>query len=201
MSDTAAQPWWAEVQHLRPQEGEDRRDEARTARKSRRFVRDLARVDTPGAVAAAVADDLDELPRLVEIDWDAFVEGHADVDLEHRRGIAAIREANGTATDDDRLAALDWDVDLDPRSDRDASGRRTVAIRGNADHATAPVEEPAPAFRERTSGRRRPSPTPADRIVGRPDRVAMWAFVLGLVLMLVAALGTPEADAAVRLIG
>ena len=200
MSDPAAQPWWAEVQHLRPREGDERRDEAREARKSRRFVRDLARVDTPGAVATAVNDDLDQVPLLDEIDWESFVEAHADVDLEHRRGLAAIREANGTATDADRLAALDWDVDLDPRGDdRDpVTGRRTVEIRGHADRATATVDEPLAAPR---IGRRRPAQSPADHLVGRPDRVAMWAFILGLILMLVAALGTPEADAAVRLVG
>ena len=47
--------------------------------------------------------------------------------------------------------------------------RRTVVITGN----------PTPA-------RRRRSPT-QQQIVARPDRVALWAFLLGLFLVLVAA--------------
>ena len=47
--------------------------------------------------------------------------------------------------------------------------RRTVTITGN----------PVPA-------RRRPSPAQA-QITARPDRVALWAFVLGLFLVVVAA--------------
>jgi hypothetical protein len=47
--------------------------------------------------------------------------------------------------------------------------RRTVTITGNPDPA-----------------RRRRSPAQA-QIVARPDRVALWAFVLGLLLVVVAA--------------
>jgi hypothetical protein len=47
--------------------------------------------------------------------------------------------------------------------------RRTVTITGN----TVPP-------------RRRPSPTQA-QITARPDRIALWAFVLGLFLVVVAA--------------
>jgi hypothetical protein len=47
--------------------------------------------------------------------------------------------------------------------------RRTVTITGNPDHA-----------------RRRRSPAQA-QITARPDRVALWAFVLGLLLVVVAA--------------
>jgi hypothetical protein len=66
------------------------------------------------------------------------------------------------------------------RSDREAprrdpaTGRRTVAITGQA---------PAP--------RRRPDA--ASRVGPRPDRIAMWAFVMGIFLVGVA---TATADAA-----
>jgi hypothetical protein len=51
-------------------------------------------------------------------------------------------------------------------------GRRTVTITGHPDRLPA---------------RRRPAPTLDERIVGsRPDRVAAYAFALGLVLILVA---------------
>jgi hypothetical protein len=49
------------------------------------------------------------------------------------------------------------------------SGRRTVTITGHPGHTP-----------------RRRSPTEA-RMVARPDRVALWAFVLGLFLVFVAA--------------
>ena len=54
-------------------------------------------------------------------------------------------------------------------SPRESGERRTVTITGN----------PVPA-------RRRPSPAQA-HITARPDRVALWAFVLGLFLVVVAA--------------
>jgi hypothetical protein len=52
------------------------------------------------------------------------------------------------------------------------SGRRTVTIRGQA---ARPVQ------------RRRPTRSPYERAGSRPDRVAMWAVLLGVLLILVAA--------------
>jgi hypothetical protein len=60
------------------------------------------------------------------------------------------------------------------------SGRRTVVIRGRGDERQAVL----PA----TSQRRRPTRRPSDRVAHRPDRVAMWAVGLGLLLILVALL-------------
>jgi hypothetical protein len=62
-----------------------------------------------------------------------------------------------------------------PRRDP-ATGRRTVAITG---------QRAAPAPRRR--------PDAASRVGPRPDRVAMWAFVMGMFLVFVA---TATADAA-----
>ena len=64
--------------------------------------------------------------------------------------------------------------DEPPRRDP-ATGRRTVTIRGQA---SAPP-------------RRRPGP--ATRVGSRPDRIALWAFLMGLFLVFVA---TATADAA-----
>jgi len=60
-----------------------------------------------------------------------------------------------------------------PRTDPPA--RRTVTIRGQvADrHSTRMVEV----------DRRRPPRRPRDRAMSRPDRVAMWAFLLCLLLL------------------
>jgi hypothetical protein len=231
MSDT--QPWWADVQHLRPREhggtyvrpssddaapatGEDR--PIAESRPSGRFTRDgverLAPLET--AVAVAIAE---ELPRLDDIDWHDFVEGHADAFAGEPAPVAPARrfergERPSTAPqsplvdvrrDDDPLAALDWDASpvMDPRFDefrRDPeSGRRTVEIRGQVgDAATAPV--PLSAASTTRGARPRPVRTAGDRFHAHPDRVALWAFLLGIVLMLVAAFSAPEADAAVRII-
>lgn len=65
--------------------------------------------------------------------------------------------------------------------------RRTVEIRGRT--------VPAPAVpRTVELDRRRPPRRPIERVGTRPDRLAMWALLMGIVLILVA-VGT--ADAAV----
>lgn len=56
--------------------------------------------------------------------------------------------------------------------------RRTVVIRGRV---PAPVAVTPP-------DRRRPAPRTRDRVGHRPDRVALWAFVLGLLLIIIAVL-------------
>jgi len=57
--------------------------------------------------------------------------------------------------------------------------RRTVVIRGQAG---------VPAQRPTAGERRRPARRPSERVAHRPDRVALWAFGLGLLLILVAIL-------------
>jgi len=65
--------------------------------------------------------------------------------------------------------------------------RRTVEIRGRT--------VPAPAVPPRTvePDRRRPPRRPVERVGARPDRVAMWALLMGIVLILVA-VGTADAS-------
>jgi hypothetical protein len=70
-----------------------------------------------------------------------------------------------------------------------AAGRRTVEITGRTVPAPAVPETgnpSAPAFGARGVSRR-PLLSPADRIANRPDRIALWAVVLGFVLIVVAA--------------
>lgn len=55
--------------------------------------------------------------------------------------------------------------------------RRTIKIQGRGAERHLPVPDPA---------RRRPQRRPYERAGFRPDRVAMWAVVLGLLLLLVA---------------
>ena len=68
--------------------------------------------------------------------------------------------------------------------------RRTVEIRGRT--------VPAPAVpRSAEIERRRPPRRPVERVGTRPDRVAMWALLMGIVLILVA-VATADASALVR---
>ena len=86
-----------------------------------------------------------------------------------------------------------------PRQPAPASGRRTVEITGRP--ATAPPVAASVRAAEREAGgapgelgppsraaRRRPSPSPAERLAHRPDRIAAWAAVLGFAMMVIAAL-------------
>ena len=57
------------------------------------------------------------------------------------------------------------------------ASRRTVVIRGQVVERYSPRRAPA----------RRPRPTRQTRVSSRPDRIALWAVLLGIVLVLVAA--------------
>jgi hypothetical protein len=76
-------------------------------------------------------------------------------------------------------ASREWDAIMEPPDDRAANGRRTKVITGRPDRAPRPLSV-APAER------RRPPRTPAEWIGPRPDRIVAWAFILGLLLILVA---------------
>jgi hypothetical protein len=68
--------------------------------------------------------------------------------------------------------------------------RRTVEIRGRT--------VPAPAVpRSVEIDRRRPPRRPIERVGTRPDRLAMWALLMGIVLILVA-VGTADASVLAR---
>jgi hypothetical protein len=74
-----------------------------------------------------------------------------------------------------RAPAIDTPPEPLGAIDGAAGGRRTVVIRGQA---TPP--------RAASTDRRRPAPRTRDRVGHRPDRVAMWAVMLGLLLIVVA---------------
>jgi hypothetical protein len=76
-------------------------------------------------------------------------------------------------------ASREWDAMMAPPDDRAPNGRRTKVITGRPDRAPRPLSV-APAER------RRPPRTPAEWIGPRPDRIVAWAFILGLLLILVA---------------
>ncbi|UUY01828.1 hypothetical protein LRS13_13960 [Svornostia abyssi] len=98
-----------------------------------------------------------------------------------------------------REVATAFSTDRDPSAPRDVEvaelrgGRRTVEIRGRTVASPAPMPDrdavAAPAVRRRESGG-------AVEVFGqRPDRIALWALLLGIVLILVA-MGSGDASAA-----
>jgi hypothetical protein len=185
MSDPAA-PWWADVQHLRP------RDDAAST-PAPRFTHDrepAARADRERheAGVATLEHEVPAEPRWHEEDA-AWLETLSvpqdpapgrvwDPSLEE----AFARTPSWAEEDDERL--------LPKGANRIENGRRTIEIRGQVDRI-AGIPAPAETGVATRSGRRRPSRRPAERLAGRPDRVAMWAFLLGILLILIAALSNP----------
>jgi hypothetical protein len=85
-------------------------------------------------------------------------------------------------------AAARWDGALDPPPERAPNGRRTTLITGRPDGG--PRVRPLSLV---AAERRRPRKTPTEWIGARPERIVAWAFVLGLLLILLA---ISSADAA-----
>jgi hypothetical protein len=75
--------------------------------------------------------------------------------------------------------ADEWEALMARPDDRAPNGRRTKVITGRPEGAPRPLAL-AP------SERRRPSRTPAEWVGPRPERIVAWAFVLGLLLILIA---------------
>ena len=86
-----------------------------------------------------------------------------------RAGLSIVDPAPATAYRWDESGAL-----IEP----ERGGRRTSVITGHPDG----VPRPLPMLRSE----QRPARTPADWIGARPERIVAWAFVLGLILILIA---------------
>jgi hypothetical protein len=89
---------------------------------------------------------------------------------------------------DESFGSAEWDQALDARPERAPNGRRTTVITGRPEGAPRPLSLVP-------TERRRPRRTPSDWIGARPERIMAWAFVLGLLLILLA---ISTADAAPR---
>jgi len=178
MSDTAARPWWADVQHLRPDAGDaafapadpsvpagprfprrERRDAPEAEARTSRFARDRDRDrEHPTDEPAARADVARELAALA----------------------AQPSRARAAATPADQP-------------------RRTIEIRGTVERIdpTPSSDEVAQLATRSRSIRSRGGRRSPEQLAGpRPDRIALWALVLGLVLALAAVLSNSEAHAA-----
>jgi hypothetical protein len=194
MPHSEARAWWADVQHLR--DDYDRTDEARRRADeadlaSRRAMRERPDIDaevssvraTPASGDAAHAADAQ--PRRAADTSFAARRGPTDGGLDPRRGHhvdlpPAPRVRQGIAPPSGTQRA--------PRAKGAATpGRVTVEIRGRT--------VPAPAVpRPLEFDRQRPQRRAVERVGPRPDRVAMWALLMGLLLILVA-IGTADAPA------
>jgi hypothetical protein len=223
MSDPGA-PWWADVQHLRPREDRARersyprfeRDDAPERESAvatlehevpERYALPTEEHDLPGRFATGDPHDLpgrfttaaprDQPGRFGAAEEDAAWLETLDTPADEtpsRLWDTALEEAfartpSWAEEDDERL--------LPKGANRIENGRRTIEIRGQVDRI-AGITAPAETGAATRTGRRRPHRRPAERLAGRPDRVAMWAFLLGILLILIAALSNPgDAGAAV----
>jgi hypothetical protein len=168
MPQSEARAWWADVQDVRE------------TIERRRAAEQAAEVHAPARRAGAGTADHRELQR------SRASHGHAATARPVRpaRRSAAARRAHG---------GVRRPLEL-PSQSQPAGDRRTVEITGRPVPARVPSAHTAPvtaapdaAFPLRHS-RRRISPSPAERLAHRPDRIAAWAAVLGLAMMIVAAL-------------
>jgi hypothetical protein len=169
MPQSEARAWWADVQDVR--ETIERRRAAEQAAQAR----------APARRAGAATADHRELQRSRPAHRPQAVARP----VRPARRSAAARRSHGGLRRPPHL----------PSQPEPAGGRRTVEITGRPvpaprvppAHAAPAVAAPGAAFPLRAS-RRRVSPSPAERLAHRPDRIAAWAAVLGLAMMVVAAL-------------
>jgi hypothetical protein len=188
MPHSEARAWWAEVEHLR--DGYERTDEARRRADeadlaARREIRERGHTEADLRAIRSRADATSEPALEPRRRADAAFSdrrGHTDGGLDPRRGHhvdlpPAPRVRQGIASPSGSIA---------PKGSA-TPGRVTVEIRGRT--------VPAPAVpRLADVDRRRPPRRAVDRVGARPDRVAMWALLMGLLLILVA-IGTADSPA------
>ncbi|HEY1538913.1 MAG TPA: hypothetical protein VGF63_05920 [Solirubrobacteraceae bacterium] len=176
MAHSEARAWWVDVQHLRDDyertdEARRRADEADLA--TRRATRERRHVE---AEMRRVSGPL-----------------HSESGPPRRAPEPALAPRRGQHAD--THPRHDAEHPIEPRRPRvkgsGTPGRATIELRGHT--------VPAPAVpRVVDPERRRPARRPIERVGARPDRVAMWALLMGLILILVA-IGTADAPAVISL--
>jgi hypothetical protein len=192
MPHSEAQAWWADVQHVR---------ESIERRRARG-------IDSSAPLDAAAEHRFsrraaESLPPLDDFDWSPGAAGAPTGRFRPQRGDhgrprarrAGVERRGGDAPSDYVDGAVDV-MDAPPApsvtSARDSASpaagapltapdsRRTVRITGRAASS-------APLPRLVEVERRRPARRPVERVGPRPDRIALWAVLLGFFLILVAA--------------
>ncbi|MEY2442059.1 MAG: hypothetical protein QOJ46_1485 [bacterium] len=193
MAHSEARAWWADVQHLR--DGYERTDEARR----RADEADLAarRATRERRGVEAEVNSMLSAPRRTSGGPAITPRRAPEPALAPRRGQHAGRDLAPQHAVENAPDRFDADVatGVPPRRARikgaATPGRRTIEIRGQV--------VPAPDVTHSLEiDRRRPSRRGFERVGGRPDRVAMWALLMGLMLILVA-IGTAGSPAVVAL--
>lgn len=179
MSQAQARSWWADVEHLR--EAAERRQAAEAERRDaeRRSAERRARAGDPADARARA--------RAAERVRDAS-QGAVD-ELSARRAVVLDERAPRTRRPVPIWLADDAFADPVARARaRAAAPRRTVEIRGPVALPPQPrLREQAGASAAITPYRRRETGIAAS-FAARPDRLAFWAFAMGLVLAVVAAM-------------
>ena len=189
MPHSEARAWWAEVEHLR--DGYERTDEARRRADeadlaARRETRERGHAEADLRAIRSRAEGADDEPFEPRRRETTFADrrGRTDGGLDPRRGRhvdlpPAPRVRQGIAPPSGSRGAT-------PKGSA-TPGRVTVEIRGR----TVPAP---PVPRSAEVDRRRPQRRAVERVGARPDRVAMWALLMGLLLILVA-IGTADTPA------
>ena len=93
-----------------------------------------------------------------------------------------VRAAESARAQTEEFAAAEIEVVDTPEPEVVHEGRRTIRINGRPGE----LSEIAPFTS--TARRRRPPPTVEERLAGDPTRIIAWAFLLGLLLILIAIL-------------
>jgi hypothetical protein len=208
--------WWDDVQHLR--EPLERKREKEARRGLRLDARAAARAVAERHASDPVVHDpdnvheLDAIPRTRRFDRAA---PDADGAPRRRRSERAAPDVDG-APRGRRFERSAPDADAAPRERRfersapERRGRFARAEHGPTSGTEAPAPLSAPSRRRtveitgRTVGapalprlveidRRRPARRPVERVGARPDRLALWAVVLGFFLIFVAVTSTSHA--------
>jgi len=196
MAHSEARAWWADVQHLRndyerTDEARRRADEADLA--ARRAVRERHHVEAEvSSVRAAAPGDgaaVQPARRASDSSFSHRRAQRSEFSAESRRGnhldlspAPRVRQGIGPAAGA-RSARVKGDA---------TPGRVTVEIRGRT------VPAPAVPRSAEVERARRPQRRAVERVGARPDRVAMWALMMGLLLILVA-IGTADGPAVISL--
>jgi hypothetical protein len=184
MPHSEAQAWWADVQHVR--ESIERR---------------RAAGDDSSAPVDAVAERrfsrraTESLPPLDDLEWRSTA-GHPTGrfkrgDHAAPRQRRASAERRGTESPAALLDVAPDRIDADAADEPAASPSAMAALTAPPPRRTVQITGrtvAAPALPRLVEvERRRPARRPAERVGPRPDRIALWAVLLGFFLILVAA--------------
>ena len=184
MGHAEARAWWADVEHLRDdleRAGEARRrgdvSDLSARRASREEQRQAAVREGAGAERQAVVREGPGAQGQAAVRPVAGTQRQARVRPDAGEQVRPVPAPRAAERRTSTMSAYG--------ASSPASARRTVEIRGR------PVPAPPPRPVAELE-RRRPPRRPVERIGARPDRLALWALLMGILLILVA-VGTADA--------